>query len=423
MISSYVWGWAADRYGSKPVMRSGAGLLAAMPVMWLLLPRNTPVTLYLALGISVFQGVAGLGWVIGAGRLLHVTLVPPAKKAGYLALYAAWVGIVSGISQLAGGRFLDLTQGLSAQVGPFVLDPYMPLFLLGGVLTVLAQPILHGIRGEDSVGVREFVGLFFRGNPFMAMSSLIRNQMAKDERDTVLRTEQLARAHSRLTVEELVDALSDPRYNVRYEAEIAISRMRHDPRLTQAMVDMLEGTELALSAQAAWALGRMGDPAAIEPLRRAAENPYRSVRMQSIRALGWLGDTESIPMLLEELRGEADKGLQMAYASALGNLRATEATDDLLLLLETMDNPGARMELALALARLVGNDYLFTRLLRQMRSDPGTTAAQTLSHLQRAHPGQARQEEAEVRGAARWTPASTPSPMRSWHAARRCWPR
>ncbi len=51
---------------------------------------------------------------------------------------------------------------------------------------------------------------------------------------------------------------------------------------------------------------------------------------------------ESIPTLLENLRGEADKGLQMAYASALGNLRATEATDDLLLLMDTMDNAGAR---------------------------------------------------------------------------------
>ncbi len=166
-----------------------------------------------------------------------------------------------------------MTQGLSAQVGPLVLDPYVPLFLVGALLTVAAQPILHGIRGEDSVGVREFVGLFFRGNPFMAMTSLIRNQLAKDERATVLRTEQLARAGSRLTVEELVDALSDPRYNVRYEAEIAISRMRRDARLTQAMVDMLEGTELALSAQAAWALGRMGDPDAIEPLAPGCGQP------------------------------------------------------------------------------------------------------------------------------------------------------
>ena len=110
---------------------------------------------------------------------------------------------------------------------------------------------------------------------------------------------------------------------MRYEAEIA--HLAHAPRraqLTRAMVEMLEGTELALRTQAAWALGRMGDPAAIEPLRQRPRDQYRSVRLQSIRALGWLGDVESVPTLLDDLRGEADKGLQMAYASALGNLPA-----------------------------------------------------------------------------------------------------
>ena len=383
LLSSYVWGWAADRYGSKPVMRSGAAMLAVLPLLLWLIPRHSWLSLYFALGISLLQGVAGVGWVIGAGRLLHVTLAPPAKKVGYMALYAAWIGIVAGLSQLAGGRILDMTQGLSAQAGYFVLDPYTPLFLIGAILTVAGQPVLRGIRAELSVGVWEFAGLFFRGNPFMAMTSLIRNQLAKDERSTVLRTEQLGRAGSRLTVEELVEALSDPRYNVRYEAEIVISRMRRDARLTQAMIGMLEGTELALSAQAAWALGRMGDKDATEPLRRATDNPYRSVRMQSIRALGWLDDTESIPTLLERLRAETDKGLQMAYASALGNLGATEGTGDLLVLIRGTENPGARMELALALARWVGKDHLFIRLLRQMRMDPGTAAAQTLSDLKK----------------------------------------
>jgi hypothetical protein len=149
------------------------------------------------------------------------------------------------------------------------------------------------------------------------------------------------------------------------------------------MVKMLDGTELALSAQAAWALGRMGDRAAIEPLRVSMNNPYRSVRMQSIRALGWLKDTESIPAMLEGLRAETDKGLLMAYASSLGNLDAPEATPDILRLMRAMENKGARMELALALARIVGQDYLFIRLIRPIGDDPGTAAAVTLTGIKR----------------------------------------
>ena len=179
-LSSYLWGWAADRYGSKPVMRSGAMMLAVLPLFWWLMPRHSGTSLYIALGIALLQGIANLGWAIGAGRLLHVTLVPPEKKMGYLALYSALVGIVGGLSQVAGGRILDMTQGLSAQIVCFhtrsVLHRYSSW---ARSFPRLSLPVLQGIRAELSVGVREFAGIFFRGNPFMAMSSLIRIQLAK----------------------------------------------------------------------------------------------------------------------------------------------------------------------------------------------------------------------------------------------------
>lgn len=381
LVSSYLWGWAADRYGSNPVMRSGAALLAVLPLGWWLMPRGTDLSLYFALGIAFVQGIANLGWAIGAGRLLHVSLVPPEKKMGYLALYSTAIGTVGGLSQLMGGWILDAAQAVDGQWAVFRLDPYVPLFLLGTVLLAACQFVLQSIRAESSVGVREFVSIFFRGNPFMALGSLVRYQLARDERATILGTESLARAGSRLTVEELVESLADPRFHVRYEAAVTISRMRRDPRLTRAMLQLLEGTELPLSIQAAWALGRMGDKSAIGPLRKATENPYRSIQVHSIRALGALGDTESIPMLLARLRAEGDRGLQMASAAALGTLGAQEAVPDLLRLLQQVENQGARMELAMSLARLVGREHLFIRLLRQMRADPGTTAAQTLSGL------------------------------------------
>jgi hypothetical protein len=73
----------------------------------------------------------------------------------------------------------------------------------------------------------------------------------------------------------------------------------------------------------------------------------------------------------------------MAYASALGNMRAEEAIGDLLLLLDQMQNPGARLELALSLARIVGQEHVFVSLLRQMRADQDTTIAQALGDFRR----------------------------------------
>ncbi|OUC07333.1 hypothetical protein RY27_15510 [Litorilinea aerophila] len=73
----------------------------------------------------------------------------------------------------------------------------------------------------------------------------------------------------------------------------------------------------------------------------------------------------------------------MAYASALGNVQAVEATGPLLQLLDTMANEGARLELALSLGRVVGEEHNFIRLGRQVRGDAGTAMAQAVASLKR----------------------------------------
>jgi len=90
-----------------------------------------------------------------------------------------------------------------------------------------------------------------------------------------------------------------------------------------------------------------------------------------------------VPELLERLNAETDKGLQMAYASALGNLGAKEATSKLLQLLEAMNNPGAAMELALSLARIAGSEHSFITLARGVRTDDGTTMSQAITAFRR----------------------------------------
>ena len=88
-------------------------------------------------------------------------------------------------------------------------------------------------------------------------------------------------------------------------------------------------------------------------------------------------------MLLDRLRVEQDKGLQMAYISALGNLGAVEALDLLLDLLPNIQNEGARRELALSIVRMVGDEGWFVHMVRQSRADPGTTLGLALTGVQR----------------------------------------
>ncbi len=383
LLSGYLWGWLADRYGSKPVMMSGISLQVLLPVFWLLMPRQSDWSLRFALGIALLQGLASIGWEIGSMRLRFVSVVPPEKKRDYMALYFAWIGIVGGLGQLVGGWLLDTFKVISGQFLFFALDSYTILFLVSLVLPILAGVLLRNVRADSAVTTGEFAAMFFRGNPFMAMESLIRYHRAKDERAAVSVTERLGRTQSPLTVDELLEALSDPRFYVRFEAIVSIARRAPDVRLMAALVKVLEGDEPALSTVAAWALGRIGDERAIEPLREGLGARYRSVQAHCARSLGSLGDKEILPVLLERLENETDAGLRVAYASALGKLRAREATKHLLSSLYSTQDTESRGELALAVARIVGDEHYFIQLLRQTQVDAGTATAQVIAGVKK----------------------------------------
>lgn len=384
LLSSYFWGWASDRYGGRPVTLYGLAFRAVLPVLWMLLPRQSPAALPLAIAIAAVQGFADVGWQVGATRLLYVSIVPTAKRNDYMAVYWAWLGFASGLSQLAGGRLLTATQDLSGAVAGIPLDPYTPLFLLGIILPVVAIFVLRRIRDDTTIGMGGFAGIFLRGNPFLALEAVVRFHLAKDEDAAVRVTERLGSSKSPLTVEELLDALADPRFNVRFEAVIAVARHGPDQRLMDALVEVLHGPEPALSTVAAWALGRIGDARAIESLRDAAQgSKYRSVQAHSVRSLGVLADRDSVPVFLENIAQETDVGLQLAYSSALGRLQVVEATERLLELLASSPSGSSRREMALDLARMVGDEGSFVALWRQCEQEAGTALAQTALALRK----------------------------------------
>jgi HEAT repeat protein len=209
-------------------------------------------------------------------------------------------------------------------------------------------------------------------------------------------TERLGQSRSPLTVEELLEALSDPRFNVRFEAIISIARREPDPRLTGALCKVLERDEPALGVVAAWALGRLGDREALDCLRGALDAPYRSIQAHSARSLGTLEDEALMPLLMDRLAEEEDLGLKVAFSSALGKLKAEEAVPDMLALLYLHEDRYLQLEIALALARILEEEHLFINLLRGVRSDPGTTLSQESTELMKKYQAELSQEQIEL---------------------------
>jgi len=384
MLTSFVWGWASDRYGGRPVMLLGVILTITLPIFWLALPMFAGNKAYPAMAIAFLQGVAAMGWGIGSVRLLFVGMVPPDKKGDYMALYHAFIGFMGGISQLFGGRILDASQNISGSFMGVELNPFLPIFAIGLLLPLIALFLMARLQIDETLTMGQFLGIFYRGNPFLAVTSMIRNSFATDEESTIRITERLGRSRSMLTVEELLKALQDPRFNVRFEAIIATSRMDPEPHLIAALQQILNGNTPALSVVAAWALGRIGDESAIEPLRDGMHNQFRSIQAQSVRSLGTLGDRDSVEelrTLLATSRVEdqnADVGLHMAYASALGKMGDSESVPAMLQFLRKTEDKSIQLELALAIARIADDESYFIQLHRHYLDDPGTTLAQAI---------------------------------------------
>lgn len=384
LLSSYFWGWLADRYGSKPVAMSGLSLTATLSLWWYLMPRGTGFSFPVALGIALLQGMAGSGWGIGSGKLLFVSIVPMQNRASYLSEYNALMGLIGGVSSLLGGGLLDALSGLQTQLFGLPIDSFSILFAIGLALPLLSVFILRSIKVEREMGISEFAGLFTHGNPFLAVNSLVRFYFAREEPDVVAVTELLGKSRSPLTINELLNSLHDPRFYVRFEALVSMARHSPDERLISALTEVLDGNDPALSMMAAWALGRVGNRNALPAMRHCLRTSrYRSVRAHVARSLGSLGDRESGPILLDMVRQETDMGLKVAFASALGKLRVIEATPELLEILYDDRYPSSQREMGLSLARLLDAEPAYIRLAQSLPADPGTTLALQVEKLRR----------------------------------------
>ncbi|NLG50507.1 MAG: MFS transporter [Chloroflexi bacterium] len=378
-LSSYIWGWSADRYGSKPVMQAGLLLYALLPILWSVIPRFSFWSTPIAFVIAFIQGAAIMAWSIGLTRYLFVRAIPPSKRTSYTAVYYAWSQFVAGIGPLAIGALLDALHNLSGGALGLPIDPYTPLFALSLVLLLVALVAVSRLSADGPYSLWQFVGLFVQGKPLAALESLVQLRRATGEQERMHAARRMGDAHSLLNLQELLSSLRDPSFAVRYQALLSLTNMPAQPAIGDVLIAVLQDPSSDLRLEAAWALARMGNRRAIPTLRSvlAEQNPLLQAR--AVRALAALGDREAIPRFMAGLEQSTDETLRLACACALGTLHVPEAVPPLLQALRAASDASeaARAELSFALARILGNENDYVKRWQQFRD--GATAAAALA--------------------------------------------
>ena len=148
-LSSLAWGWIADRVGSRPILMPALALYLAIPVGWLLFPRQTPYALFLCAALYFILGVISTGASLGAGRLLFNGVVPQEKNTAYVAIYYAWMGLTGGVAPLLAGEVLSAFSSWHTRIGPFVTDGYSILFSLSLALLLFGWRQYRRVKPDD----------------------------------------------------------------------------------------------------------------------------------------------------------------------------------------------------------------------------------------------------------------------------------
>ena len=146
LVSNYLWGWAADRFGSKPILLLGLGGTGLLPLGWMLMPPGSEAW---AWALAFYAGVCS-GWGLGASRILYAGVMPPEKRVDYWAVYYAWTGITSGASPLLAGWGMDRLQG-------WALPTYPSFFAASLVLVGASLGVFAGLRDPGSRPLRQLL--------------------------------------------------------------------------------------------------------------------------------------------------------------------------------------------------------------------------------------------------------------------------
>jgi HEAT repeat protein len=194
---------------------------------------------------------------------------------------------------------------------------------------------------------------------------------------------------SALVKEELIAALSDPSFDVRYEAIQSLGRLPPSPAVIRALESMLgyEGL-VELQYAALTSLGHIGSTESGGRIAQFLESPDALLRARAMRTLGEIRDGRYLPRIRQLLDDDPEIDCRLAAVSALGKFRDRESVPKLVYLYRQLANddagtagePRSKVVL-LALAKILDREENFSREWRFEERQPGSRLPGVIARL------------------------------------------
>ncbi len=341
-----------DRLGAKPIYLFFIAMYAVSLIPAAVAPGLQGMTIALFLSGVFFFATMGLTGAENSAQVYFFGLVDPRDQLNLGILYFLTLGVGGSLGSLFGGVLLDVLPAVGIVRPAAVFRVFFSLMV--GLLFVA---LFLNSRLERR-GARSFLntfGIIFSLRDLRAINLLHQLDQPHSIPDERRLIREIAESHSEVSLEQILEKLDSPSYEVRTEALAALEHLPLDRAAEDALIAHLTNQEFTTAFLAARIIGSLRIERARSELRKTMYSEDHLLAARSIVALAQVGERRVIPEVETIMRISEHPMMTIHAAMAL---KLFGETSSLPVLLDRVRREGGapyvRDELVLAMMGIIG---------------------------------------------------------------------
>ena len=330
---------------------------------------NQPGAYHLVPVALVLSGILFSGIGVGINPLLYGLLPRGERRTMYLATWSVTVNLMGALGPLFGGLLVAQLEGLRFSVFGVPMGDLQVIFALSALVRLVPLFILRTVKDARSATSRSLLSRMLRGNVLSYAYNATIFSLATAEGTRARAAEALGRSGNPLAIEQLVQALADASPRVRRAAARALGESRSESATEPLMRELLDGAS-DIRSEAAEALGRLGYSKNMDPLVDALSDADPQVRISAIRGLASIrGDEVRELLFFWHFSSDFDPLTFPTLVDVLGERQDRRIVKSALGRLTDFPSPAVRLQLLNGVCRGLGAGDQFYRLLSREDTD------------------------------------------------------
>ncbi|MBI4530556.1 MAG: MFS transporter, partial [Candidatus Latescibacteria bacterium] len=284
------------------------------------------------------------------------------QKPIYLASWSTSVSLIAGLGPLVGGFLVRPLSEVHLEFFNTPIGNLQIVFFLSAVVLVVPNILLRSVVESRATSSRHLLSQIFQGNLLSyAYNATIYSLVTGEERRARAAL-AMGKSGNPLALDRLIHALTDASPKVRSHAARALGESRSEAAADSLIKELLK-EDSDIRSEAAEALGRIGHPRSIDPLIEALNDHDLRVRISAIHGLSEIGGEEIQELLFWHFTDGFDPLTFPTLVDVLGGMEDRRIIKPTLQYLGTFNSPAIRLQLLNSVCRALGTEGEFYHLL------------------------------------------------------------